>query len=223
LSRNPAGCALAKTFRRLFLDGLEAAFRRGELGFFGNLVPLAEVAAFAERACALRDSPFVVYAKPPFGGACVASMTATDFERLATLAQEASSRHFRPPPFGIQPDFGRHRRAVGGGDGYVEFEAARVNASSASELTDSVTVFVPSSMVPSTTAPSSIVAPTAWAPVDLRFAAFRGGAFARQCVAEMEPMAPVACERRGRLRRSRREAAPNGKELDVQATGWSAS
>src|SRR5271165_3492494 len=55
---------------------------------------------------------------------------------------------------------------------------ARPRAARASELTDSVTVFVPSSMVPSTMAPSSIVAPKVWAAVDLRFAAFRGGAFA---------------------------------------------
>ncbi len=48
--------ALSKTFRRLFLDGLEAAFRCGELGFFGDLVPLAEAAAFAERVRALRQS-----------------------------------------------------------------------------------------------------------------------------------------------------------------------
>lgn len=60
--------ALSKTFRRLFLDGLEAAFRRGELGFFGELAPLAEAAAFAERVRTLRDNGFVVYAKPPFGG-----------------------------------------------------------------------------------------------------------------------------------------------------------
>jgi hypothetical protein len=60
--------ALTKAFRRLFLDGLHAAFRRGELGFFGDLAPLAEAAAFAERLRALRNSPFVVYAKPPFGG-----------------------------------------------------------------------------------------------------------------------------------------------------------
>jgi Putative transposase/Transposase zinc-binding domain len=60
--------ALSKTFRRLFLDGLDAAFRRGELGFFGDLAPLAEAAAFAERVCTLRDNAFVVYAKPPFGG-----------------------------------------------------------------------------------------------------------------------------------------------------------
>jgi len=59
---------LSRTFRRLFLDGLAAAFHRGELGFFGELAPLADPAAFAERVRALRQSPFVVYAKPPFGG-----------------------------------------------------------------------------------------------------------------------------------------------------------
>jgi hypothetical protein len=60
--------ALSKTFRRLFLDGLAAVFRRGELGFFGELAPLADPGAFAGRVRALRQSPFVVYAKPPFGG-----------------------------------------------------------------------------------------------------------------------------------------------------------
>ncbi|MGE5269983.1 MAG: IS91 family transposase [Thiohalocapsa sp.] len=60
--------ALSKTFRRLFLDGLQAAFARGELGFFGDLTPLAEPDAFAQRLRGLRQSPFVVYAKPPFGG-----------------------------------------------------------------------------------------------------------------------------------------------------------
>ena len=60
--------ALSKTFRRLFLDGLDAAFRHGNLGFFDNLAPLAEAAAFAERVRTLRDNAFVVYAKPPFGG-----------------------------------------------------------------------------------------------------------------------------------------------------------
>jgi len=60
--------ALSRTFRRLFLDSLAAAFRRGELGFFGELGPLADPAAFAERMRALSQSAFVVYAKPPFGG-----------------------------------------------------------------------------------------------------------------------------------------------------------
>ena len=60
--------ALSRTFRRLFLDGLAAAFRCGEFGFFGELAPLADPAAFAERMRALRHCAFVVYAKPPFGG-----------------------------------------------------------------------------------------------------------------------------------------------------------
>ena len=60
--------ALSRTFRRIFLEGLEAAFRRGELGFFGNLAPLADPGAFAERMRGLCKSSFVVYAKPPFGG-----------------------------------------------------------------------------------------------------------------------------------------------------------
>ena len=60
--------ALSKTFRRLFLDRLASLFQRGELGFFGQLAPLAEAAAFAERVRALRRSAFVAYAKPPFGG-----------------------------------------------------------------------------------------------------------------------------------------------------------
>ena len=60
--------ALSRTFRRAFLDGLATAFRRGELSVFGELAPLADPDAFAERVRALRKSPFVVYAKPPFGG-----------------------------------------------------------------------------------------------------------------------------------------------------------
>jgi hypothetical protein len=60
--------ALTKAFRRLFLDALIAAFRLGELRFFGDLAPLADPPVFAERVRVLRQSPFVVYAKPPFGG-----------------------------------------------------------------------------------------------------------------------------------------------------------
>jgi Putative transposase/Transposase zinc-binding domain len=60
--------ALSKTFRRLFLDGLQAESEKGELNFFGELAPLAESEAFNARMRALRQSPFVVYAKPPFGG-----------------------------------------------------------------------------------------------------------------------------------------------------------
>ena len=59
---------LARLFRRLFLDELAHAFEDGELGFFGDLVALAEPAAFARRLRQLRQLDWVVYAKPPFGG-----------------------------------------------------------------------------------------------------------------------------------------------------------
>jgi len=60
--------ALSKAFRRPFLDGLKAESEKGELSFFGELARLAEPEAFKARMRALRQSPFVVYAKPPFGG-----------------------------------------------------------------------------------------------------------------------------------------------------------
>ena len=41
---------------------------KGELSFFGELARLAEPEAFKAGMRALRQSPFVVYAKPPFGG-----------------------------------------------------------------------------------------------------------------------------------------------------------
>jgi len=59
---------LSRLFRRLFLDGLRAAFESGDLGFFGELAGLAEPAAFARRLRAVRQVDWVVYAKPPFGG-----------------------------------------------------------------------------------------------------------------------------------------------------------
>lgn len=59
---------LSRLFRRLFLAQLQGAFEAGELGFFGDLVDLAEPAAFAGRLRALRRTEWVVYAKPPFGG-----------------------------------------------------------------------------------------------------------------------------------------------------------
>ena len=52
----------------LFLDGLKAECEKGELSFFGELARLAEPEAFEARMRALRQSAFVVYAKPPFGG-----------------------------------------------------------------------------------------------------------------------------------------------------------
>lgn len=59
---------LARLFRRLFLEGLEAAYKNSALCFFNEPTPLAEPRAFAKRVTLLRKTDWVVYAKPPFGG-----------------------------------------------------------------------------------------------------------------------------------------------------------
>lgn len=68
---------LSRLFRRLFLDGLSAQHRAGELAFFGDLEELADPAAFAAWLAPLRKTEWVVIvpkarlrhdAKPPFGG-----------------------------------------------------------------------------------------------------------------------------------------------------------
>jgi hypothetical protein len=59
---------LSRLFRRLFLEGLLALHRAGDLAFFGDLAGLAESAAFAAWLATFRKSEWVVYAKPPFGG-----------------------------------------------------------------------------------------------------------------------------------------------------------
>jgi hypothetical protein len=59
---------LSRLFRRLFLEGLRAAFEAGGVRFFSNLAALAKPAAFARRLTEWRRIEWVVYAKPPFGG-----------------------------------------------------------------------------------------------------------------------------------------------------------
>lgn len=59
---------LSRLFRRLFLKALDTAFRNGRLGFHGSLEVLAAPKAFARLLEACRDTEWVVYAKPPFGG-----------------------------------------------------------------------------------------------------------------------------------------------------------
>ncbi len=58
---------LSKLYRRVFLEHLQAAFDMGQLCFFGDLVPLAQRAAFVQQIKRLRKINWVVYAKPPFG------------------------------------------------------------------------------------------------------------------------------------------------------------
>ena len=59
---------LARLYRRLFLTALQAAFDQGRLQFHGTLAGLAAPEAFAACLRPLRVTPWVVFAKRPFGG-----------------------------------------------------------------------------------------------------------------------------------------------------------
>ncbi len=59
---------LSRLFRRLFIEGLRALLRAGELAFFGDLAGLSDADSFAKYLAPLRKTEWVVYAKPPFGG-----------------------------------------------------------------------------------------------------------------------------------------------------------
>jgi len=59
---------LARLFRRLFLEGLTAAFQAGELQFFSDLVHLNEAKEFAATVGPLRTTEWVVFAKKTFAG-----------------------------------------------------------------------------------------------------------------------------------------------------------
>ena len=59
---------LARLFRGLFLEQLQLTFDAGELNFFGELEPLRSPSAFARYLAQTRQTDWVVYAKPPFGG-----------------------------------------------------------------------------------------------------------------------------------------------------------
>lgn len=59
---------LSRFFRRLFLEGLHQSFARGRLQFHQSLHHLAEPTAFNQLLYTARQTEWVVYAKPPFGG-----------------------------------------------------------------------------------------------------------------------------------------------------------
>ena len=59
---------LSRLFRRLLLEGLAEAHRKGELRTFGDLAGLAEPGAFKACLAAQRRREWVVYAKAPFAG-----------------------------------------------------------------------------------------------------------------------------------------------------------
>ena len=59
---------LSRLFRRLFLQGLQAAYDAGTLRFVGSLEPLRDPSAWAQRLATVRQTEWVVYAKRPFAG-----------------------------------------------------------------------------------------------------------------------------------------------------------
>jgi hypothetical protein len=75
---------LSALFRRLFLEGLQAAFAKGKLSFHGSLSDLADPAAFAKLIQDAGRKKWVVYSKPPFGGPeCVLRYLARYTNRVA--------------------------------------------------------------------------------------------------------------------------------------------
>lgn len=60
--------ALSVVFRAKYLAGLQRAFNAGQLTFAAGTAPLADAGQFAALLAPLRATPWVVYAKPPFGG-----------------------------------------------------------------------------------------------------------------------------------------------------------
>lgn len=60
---------LSRLFRRLFLTALRQAFEAGSLQFFGGLAALRQRPDFTRYLQPLEEKKWVVYAKPPFGGA----------------------------------------------------------------------------------------------------------------------------------------------------------
>jgi hypothetical protein len=59
---------LSRLFRRLFLEALEKAHRKGKLRFSGDLAWLQDTDRFVQYLQPLRKAEWVVYSKPPFGG-----------------------------------------------------------------------------------------------------------------------------------------------------------
>ena len=60
---------LSRVFRDKFRDQLRELFKQDRLQFHGSLRPLASPAAFSDLLWQLGQKDWVVYAKPPFGGA----------------------------------------------------------------------------------------------------------------------------------------------------------
>ena len=60
--------ALSSRFRNLFLTYLRKAFKAGRLTFYGELAGLTNQSAFEALCRTAKQTKWVVFAKPPFGG-----------------------------------------------------------------------------------------------------------------------------------------------------------
>jgi len=60
---------LSRLFRRLFLEQLLRAFDAGALRSCGQLAPFGDAQAFAAWLAPSAQADWVVYSRPPFGGA----------------------------------------------------------------------------------------------------------------------------------------------------------
>jgi hypothetical protein len=60
---------LSRVFRDKFVEALEQAHQAKKLSFYGKCTPLSDPEAFAAFLKPLSEQDWVVYAKPPFGGA----------------------------------------------------------------------------------------------------------------------------------------------------------
>ena len=79
---------LSRLFRRLFLEKLNAAYRAGDLHFFGQHRTLSDPQAFTRWLAPLRTIDWVVYAKRPFAGpAAVLAYLARYTHRVAISNQ----------------------------------------------------------------------------------------------------------------------------------------
>jgi hypothetical protein len=85
---------LSRVFRGKFVAGLRKLHAQGKLGFHGALAPLAATKVFAAMLRTLFRTDWVVYSKPPFGGAdhalhylgCYTHRVAISNHRLVSLA-----------------------------------------------------------------------------------------------------------------------------------------
>jgi len=91
---------LSRLFRRLYLQGLEAAYRHGDVELHGQLEGLRDLTTWTRAISEVRRKEWVVYAKPPFGGPTqVLKYLARYTHRVAISNQRIVAIHDRQVEF----------------------------------------------------------------------------------------------------------------------------